>query len=218
MGWQHLTLTPSPVSVTQTSIGHILPVDVELKDLKGKVKVLQLRIVEGGMKIGSKIFQPFEDVQPWVKAELPILRYGLFVDAVSILDFFSCLGHLDVENQVSTLHNANKAGFTSIYESRVATSVQIVFPKVFGKGDSHQYLPAICQPDKWDDGTDGLVYQITIGMTDVETQLSSAIDTVLENYHEARTIASQCLLSIQGQTLCHRPLHIHGQGLLEVDG
>lgn len=54
-------------------------------------------------------------------------------------------------------------------------------------------MPAIRQPDKWDDGTDGLMYQITRGMTDVETQLSSAIDTVLEPYHEARTIASQCL-------------------------
>jgi hypothetical protein len=107
------------------------------------------------------------------------------VDAVSILDFFSCLGHVDMENQVSTLHNAKKAGFTSIYESRVTTSVQNVFPKVFGKGDSHQYLPAIRQPDKWDDNTDGLVYQITRGMTDVETQLSSAIDSVLAHYPEA---------------------------------
>ena len=114
-------------------------------------------------------------------------------DAVSILDFFSCLGHIDAENQVSTLHNANKAGFTSIYESRVATSVQNIFPRLFGKRESHQYLPAIRQPDKWDDGTEGLSYQITRGMTDVETQLTSAIDTILENYPEARSMASQCL-------------------------
>lgn len=106
---------------------------------------------------------------------------------------FSFLGHIDAESQVSTLYNANKAGFSSIYESRVATSVQNIFPKVFGKGDSHQYLPAIRHPDKWDDGSDGLMYQITKGMTDVETQLSSTIDTVLDGYHEARALASQCL-------------------------
>jgi hypothetical protein len=129
--------------------------------------------------LGEKVTFPFVDMA--------------FVDAVSILDFFSCLGHIDAENQVSTLHNANKAGFTMIYESRVATSGQNIFPRIFGKGDSHQYLPAIQNPDKWDDGSNGLVYQISRGMTDVETQLTSAIDTVLEHYPEARTIASQCL-------------------------
>jgi len=162
-------------------------------DLKHQVKVLQHRIVGGGVRIGNKVFQSFEDVQVWVKAELPTRRYGLFVDVVSILDFFSFLGHIDAESQVSTLHNANKAGFTSIYESRVATLVQNIFPKVFGKGDSHQYLPAIRHPDRWDDGSDGLMYQITKGMTDVETQLSSTIDSVLDGYHEARHLASQCL-------------------------
>jgi len=188
MAWQQINSVPSPTSVTQPILH-----ESELQDIRHQIKVLQHRIVGGGVKIGSKVFQSFEDVQVWVKSDLPIRRYGLFVDAVSILDFFSCLGHIDAENQVSTLHNANKAGFTSIYESRVATSVQNIFPRIFGKGDSHQYLPAIRQPDRWDDGTDGLAYQITRGMTDVETQLSSAIDTVLERYPEARTIASQCL-------------------------
>jgi hypothetical protein len=187
--WHQISGTSSPTSVTHPP----LPGAAYFQDLKHQIKVLQHHIVGGGIKIGTKVFQSFEDVQLWVKAQLPIRRYGLFVDAISILDFFSCLGHIDAENQVSTLHNANKAGFTSIYESRVATSVQNVFPKVFGKGDSHQYLPAIPHADKWDDGTDGLVYHITRGMTDVETQLSSAIDTILEAYPEARAIASQCL-------------------------
>jgi hypothetical protein len=186
--WQQINSIPSPTSVTQP-----VNIEAELKDIHHHMKVLQHRIVGGGVKIDTKVFQSFGDVQVWVKAELPIHRYGLFVDAVSILDFFLCLGQIDVENQVSMLHNANKAGFTSIYESCVATSVQNIFPKVFGKGDAHQYLLAIQQLDKWDDGTDGLVYQITWGMTDVETQLSSAIDSVLEHYPEACTIASQCL-------------------------
>ena len=111
--WQGIHVTPSPVSVTQTPI----PGSADFQDFKHQLKVLQHRIVGGGVKIGTRVFQSFEDVQVWVKLELPIRRYGLFVDAVSILDFFSCLGHIDAENQVSTLHNANKAGFTSIYES-----------------------------------------------------------------------------------------------------
>jgi hypothetical protein len=188
MAWQQIQSAPSPTSVTQS-----ITMDSDLQDLRHQLKILQHRIVGGGVKVGSKVFESFEDVQVWVKSDLPIRRYGLFVDAVSILDFFSCLGHIDAENQVSTLHDANKAGFTSIYESRVATSVQNIFPRIFGKGDSHQYLPAIRNPDKWNDGSDGLVYQISRGMTDVETQLTSAIDTVLEYYPEARTIASQCL-------------------------
>ena len=89
-------------------------VEASIMDLKHQVKVLQHRIVGGGVQIGNKVFQSIEDVQIWVKAELPSRRYGLFVDAVSILDFFSFLGHIDAESQVSTLHNANKAGFTSL--------------------------------------------------------------------------------------------------------
>jgi hypothetical protein len=164
--------------------------EASLLDMKHQIKVLQHRLVGGSIKIGNNVFQSFKDVQVWVKAELPTRRYGLFVDTVLILDFFSFLGHIDAESQVSTLHNSNKAGFSSIYESRVATSVQNLFPKVFGKGE-YQYLPDIRHPNKWDDGSDGLVYQITKGMTVVETPLSSTIDTVLDGYHEAWHLASQ---------------------------
>jgi hypothetical protein len=46
------------------------------------MQILQQRIVGGGVHIGSKNFQSFEDVQVWVVAELPNWRYGLFVDGV----------------------------------------------------------------------------------------------------------------------------------------
>ena len=92
--WQHIHITSSPTSVTQS-----VTMDSDIKDIRHQMKILQHRIVGGGVKIGSKVFQSFEDVQVWVKSELPTRRYGLFVDAVSILDFFSCLGHIDAENQ-----------------------------------------------------------------------------------------------------------------------
>jgi hypothetical protein len=59
-----------------------------------QLKTLQHRIVGGGVKIGSKVFQSFEDVQWWVKSNLPICRYGLFVYAVSILDFSPALARV----------------------------------------------------------------------------------------------------------------------------
>lgn len=87
---------------------------------------------------------------------------------------------------------------------------------MFCKGDSHQYLLADYQAHKQHDGTDDFMYQITRGMTGVEPQLSSAMDTVIEKYLEAKTIPSQCLLKVQrfvinllyfGST-SERPTHI----------
>ncbi len=83
--WQQINTTSSPTSAT-----HQVTIEADIKDIRHQMKVLQHWIVGG-----SKAFQSFEDVQVWVKANLPIRRYGLCVDAVSILDFFSCLGHID---------------------------------------------------------------------------------------------------------------------------
>jgi hypothetical protein len=49
MSWQHITVVPSPVSIAQTpSLG-----EADLKDLKHQLKILQHRIVGGGVKIGA---------------------------------------------------------------------------------------------------------------------------------------------------------------------
>lgn len=78
------------------------------------------------------MFQSFDDVQTWVTTDLPNRRYGLFVDAVSLLDFFTSIGHVDAEKTFSAFYNQHKTGFSSIYEARVAASVQDLFPMVFG--------------------------------------------------------------------------------------
>jgi hypothetical protein len=133
-----------------------------------------------------------------VKTELPNRRYCLFVDAVSLLDFFTCIGHVDAEKTFAAFHSQQKTGFASMYEARVAASVQNLFPMVFGKSsasglDDSEFLPAIQDPDKWDNGATGICHQIGRGMTDVEYQLESARDTVLCAYPEARQIAKECL-------------------------
>jgi hypothetical protein len=169
-----------------------------LLDIRGQLKTLQQRVVGGGVQIGAKVFQSFEDVETWVKTELPTQRYGLFVDAVSLLDFFSCIGHVDADKTFAAFHSQQKTGFSSMYEARVAASVQNLFPIVFGKSssaglDDSEYIPAIQDPDRWDNGVTGLKHQICRGMSDVEYQLKTAIKSILNHYPEAKQIAKECL-------------------------
>jgi hypothetical protein len=137
-------------------------------------------------------------VETWVKTELPNQRYGLLVDAVSLLDFFSCIGHVDADKTFAAFHSQQKTGFSSMYEARVVASVQNVFPMVLGRSnatgiDNSEYIPAITDPNKWDNGVTGIKHQITRGMSNVEYQLESAIDCVLNPYAEARQVAKECL-------------------------
>lgn len=179
----------------QTSVNEL---DSVIRDMKSQIQSLQLRIVGDGVQIGGMVFQCFDDVKSWVMLKFPIRRYGLFVDAVSLLDFFTCIGHVDAETSFSAFYNQQKSGFVSMYEARVAASIQNLFPMVFGRSnasglDDSEFLPAIQDPDKWDNGITGLRYQIGRGMSDVEFQIESTIESVLGDYPEPRQIAKDCL-------------------------
>ncbi len=172
--------------------------EAKIRDLEAQMLTLQMRIVGNGVKIGGIVFQCFEDVKTWVSAKFQIKRYGLFVDGVSFLDFFTFVSHTDTEKSMSAYYNSQKSGFSSMYEARLAASTQNLFPMVFGRTnsggmDDSEYLPALMDPDKWDNGMTGLRYQIGRGMGDVEFQLESTIDTVLRDYPEPRQIAKECL-------------------------
>jgi hypothetical protein len=98
---------------------------------------------------------------------------------------------------MSTFYNQVKSGFLSMYEARLAASTQNLFPMNFGRSnsggmDDSEYLPALQDPDKWDNGIMGLRYQISRGMSDVEIQLESTIDSILKDYPEPRQIAKEC--------------------------
>lgn len=115
-----------------------------------------------------------------------------------MLDFFSFVSHVDAEKSVSAFYNQQKSRFASMYEARVAASTQNLFPMVFGRTtasglDDSEYLPALQNPDKWDNGITGLRYQISRGMSDVEFQLELTIDSMLRDYPEPRQIAKDCL-------------------------
>lgn len=56
------------------------------------------------MQIANCTFQSFEDVKTWVSAYLPNHHYGLFVDGVSIFEFFTH-GHIDAETTYTLFYS-----------------------------------------------------------------------------------------------------------------
>jgi hypothetical protein len=110
--------------------------DAELHDIKAQLQTLQLCIVGNGVQIGGVVFQCFEDVKSWVVSKFQIKSYGLFVDGVSLLDFFSFVSHTDTEKSMSAFYNQVKSGFASMYEARLAASTQNLFPMVLGRSNS----------------------------------------------------------------------------------
>ena len=62
--------------------------EADMRDMKAKLKLLEQRVVGDGVQIGGRVFQCFEDLKAWTATGLPNGRYGLFVDGVSLLDFF----------------------------------------------------------------------------------------------------------------------------------
>jgi hypothetical protein len=174
------------------------PIAAQVQELSAQMKQLKLRVVGKGVQVGNKVFQSLDEVKTWVTTQLPCRRYGLFVDGVSIFEFFTH-GHIDVETTYSSFYSQHRTGFTSSFEARITSSVQNLFPTVFGKADGNidtaDALPALSNPNKWDsnEGTTGLRYQITRNMGDVELQISEAISTILQDYPEAQHLARECL-------------------------
>jgi hypothetical protein len=200
----HLLLQTTISSIQDTMrkyesrFSKILPVLMNVQQSSTSSSLLEVDQKLMQMSQAVEVFQCFEDVKSWVVAKFQIRRYGLFVDGVSLLDFFTFVAHMDTEKSMSAFYNQVKSGFASMYEARLAVSTQNLFPMVFGRSnsagmDDSEYLPALQDPDRWDNGITGLRYQISRGMSDVETQLETTIDSVLKDYPEPRQIAKECL-------------------------
>jgi hypothetical protein len=110
-------------------------IESQLKEIQVQMKQLQLKVVGKGVQIANRTFHTFEDVKVWVDMHLPTHRYGLFVDGVSLFEFFTS-GHIDAETTYTSFYSQHRTGFKSTFEARVASSVQNLFPTVFGKSDS----------------------------------------------------------------------------------
>jgi predicted nucleic acid-binding Zn-ribbon protein len=97
--------------------------DSRILALQTQMKQLQLKVVGKGVQIVNKTFQSFDDVKAWVDLHLPNHCYGLFVDGVSIFEFFAA-GHVDAEKTYSAFYSQHRTGFKSTFEARIASSVQ----------------------------------------------------------------------------------------------
>jgi hypothetical protein len=102
--------------------------------LQAQMKQLHLRVVGKGVQIAHKVFQSFDEVQTWVTTHLTCRRYGLLVDGVSIFEFFTH-GHIDANATYSSFYRQHRTRFQSSYEARVASSIQNLFPAIFGKSE-----------------------------------------------------------------------------------
>jgi hypothetical protein len=172
--------------------------EVTLRDQAHTISLLENRVVGAGVKMGDLVFQSFEDLLLWVKVKLPSGRFGFVVDGHSFLEFFTLSLHVDSESSAAAEHNAEKAGYATYYEMKVAASFNNLFPLLFGKAssagmDDSDSLPGVISGEKWNNGSTGLHHQIMRKMNDVSYQLDANIKQVYRNHTEARQLAIDCV-------------------------
>jgi hypothetical protein len=84
-----------------------------------------------------------------------------------------------------------------MYDSKVLSSRQILFPAIFGRSNSEgldtaQTLPGLSTPDKWgNNGVTGLCFQHAQELINVDTQLSSATNTAFRDPPKANSLAKE---------------------------
>jgi hypothetical protein len=174
------------------------------------VKSLEKHFVGDGIRIGRFLFQSKEDLRIWLVQHVPDNHFGLFVDAVSIFDFLA-QAHVDSKANMSHLYNSQKNGFHTTYESRIISSMQNLFPNIFGKSssdglDTSRALPGLQTPDKWNsDGMTSLQLQVERELPNVDLQFWNAISGTFEDSPEARDLALELLYRSKkfALDLCH---------------
>jgi hypothetical protein len=197
----------SPPGVTPSSS---FDGEARLNTLEHLVKSLEKRIVGDGIRVGRFLFQSKEDLRLWLLQHVQNNRFGLFLDAVSIFDFLA-QAHVDSESNMSHLYNSQKNGFDTTYESRIISSMQNLFPNLFGKAsadglDTSRALPGLQSADKWNsEGVTGLQLQVERELPNVDLQFRNAIASTFEDSIEARDLSLELLYRSKkfAQDLCH---------------
>lgn len=155
-----------PVSAAVPSLGN--DADARIRNLEHIVKSLEKRIVGDGIRVGHFLFQSKEDLRIWMATNVTNNHFGLFLDAISIFDFLA-QPHTDTETNMNHLYASQKNGFETTYESHILSSMQNLFPNLFGKSssdgmDTSQSLPGLPSIDKWNcNGVTGLQLPVTGG-------------------------------------------------------
>jgi hypothetical protein len=63
--------------------------EANVRNMKESLRLLELRVVGGGLTIGPTTFQSFKELAIWTKTGIPPGPFGLMVDGHSLLEFFS---------------------------------------------------------------------------------------------------------------------------------
>jgi len=171
-------IPPSPSG--STPVESTVDAITRLNTIEHAIQSLEKRVVGDGIKIGRFLFQSKEDLRLWFVTNVPSNRFGLFLDAVSIFDFLA-QPHLDSQENMAQLYNSQKNGFDTTYESRIISSMQNLFPNLFGKSasagmDTALALPGFTKPEQWNNkGVTGLQLQVERELPNVDLQFRHAI-------------------------------------------
>lgn len=188
--------TSRPTSNGNADTPHPSDVFERLRYLEDVVKTLQTRSLSDGVRVQHHSFQSKEEVKDWIELHLPGCRFGIFLDDVSIWEYFS-QNHQNMTDVMNTYRDTARIGFATIHEGKVATSFQNVLPAILGKGsDLYLYLPGLPNHKKWnaDNGSSGLRFHLTHELPGVNVQVLNNIEnSVTDHYSPARNLAIECL-------------------------
>jgi hypothetical protein len=191
-------LNPAVVSPTSSPPTLVNDAEARLRSIEHQLKSLEKRVVGDGIRVGRFLFQSREDLRIWLATHVPTNRFGLFLDGVSVFDFLAHT-HMDSQENMTHLYNSQKNGFDTIYESKVISSMQNLFPNLFGKSgadgmDTSKTLPGLQSSDKWNaDGVTGLQIQVERELPNVDLQFRNAIISTFEDSPDARELALELL-------------------------
>lgn len=171
---------------------------IRLNTLEEKLKCLESRVVGDGVTIGRFVFQSLDDVRIWCSTNLKSQRFGLFMDGVPIFEFLA-QDHADASEVLTNLYNSQKNQFSNMYDSKVITLCQNLFPTIIGKYsavglDTSRTLPGLSTHNKWDNnGVTGLRFQIAREIINVDMQISNVIMVAFRDSPEAAELAKELL-------------------------
>ena len=170
--------------------------DDKICKLQEDIRTLMARTSGDGFKLRNFNFQSMEELRVWIKEHVTGHRFGLFVDGVSIWEYYRH-GHFSMPEVLASMRDTTRVGFATVQEARVATSFENVLPAVLGKGtDASKSLPGLPNVKAWDagDGNNGLRFLLNDYNTNVYTQLADQIQNAFDDFTSpARSLALECL-------------------------
>ena len=164
--------------------------------LQEDITILMARTSGDGFNMCNFHFQSIEELKVWAKQHVTGHRFGLFVDGVTLWEYYRH-GHFSMPEVLASIRDTTRVGFATVQEAQVVTSFENALPTVLGKGgDATKSLPGLANHKIWDagDGNNGLRFQLNDHNTTVYTQLADQVKNTFEMFSSpAKALALECL-------------------------